>query len=276
MTSRRIALCLVTMLPLAVVARPLAPGGQAGAAQARGSVAVDNSGAQGAVTGRVIDDSAWPVVVVALRNDHSFWVRSSIWSTLGDVSIEEMDTRTNTWARWGYIPPGSEAVYVLRFVPTGISSIQFYANAGQTEDGAMPAGVITVAERTIDTFLTWVGAKMRFQDASLQTMVDAVDQFTQIPGCVDALESALRQNAIDIPELSEGFITCLTGEKQMAALALILSQFGKEVSRETLKNLITSPLKLIDLTWQVGDTFVAVLNNSWAGSVVFTGQGPRG
>src|SRR5207247_2082078 len=113
-----------------------------------GSVSLNETGSNSVATGEVLDETHWPTVRLAIRNPHTFWLKWSV-ANKGDLVTSNPD-QNDTWARFGYIPPDSEARFEVLFDPQRDSSIQFFLNAGRTKDGSLPAAVITVMQHTFD------------------------------------------------------------------------------------------------------------------------------
>ncbi len=225
------------------------------------TVTVDNSIANGATEGTIIDSSNWPEVIVSVSNEHRYWTKIAIPYNLNDVAIEPV----NAWAKFGYIPGESEAVYKIVFDSNYNSGVHFFVNAGRSEDGRPPAGVWTIIERSINLLVEiWGGVK--FQNANAEPLLYTLDKLTNVPACIDAGEYLDTGNYWQFATKTR---ECLTDDTHLAALVEIASKFGVEnITIDDVKD-VFSVVQIIDLTLDTWDSLWSIFKRDFAGTTIF-------
>jgi hypothetical protein len=228
-------------------------------------IRVDNSQATYATTGVVLNQSGWPCVQIALKNDHTFWMKVDVFASSAGV----LTTADDKWSQLGYIPSKSQATFTVIFDGKFDSYIIFFLNAGKTEDGSPSAALYTVLERTVDAMLLALGATKRFVDVDLKSLIDITEYAAGLTDCVSAIGDVLDKDVLAMFGVLDKLRKCLTDEDQAKIITEILAEYGEKVTLKQVKDLLPL-LDLPKLIEEIVDTLVAIATESTAGSIQFT------
>lgn len=256
---RSLSITMVAILVLSIYVSPAQTN-----AQLPAEVTVDNSIANGAATGYILDSSQWPEVTVRIHNEHNFWTKISVMDFETDIlSI----TPTNVWAQVGYIYPGSDAEYKLVFDSHFNSYASFFINSAKTDDGTISVSVITLLQILFES-LPGGGTFAGNTDAVLYMV-------THLPNAVHLRAAGDYLMRANLWGFAKALRSALTDDAQVEIIVSIFQKMGKNISRESLKEFFTA-IKIWDTTILAWEVIWSIFKGSFAGAVIFHGTVDRG
>ena len=120
----------------------------------------------------------------------------------------------------------------------------------------------------IDTHVV-ISGLLSFQDATLDTLLQASEVLADMPDCVNAFDEVFEARARDPADFSYSLSRCLLDRQNAAALGGIAALFGVQTSMNAVLEIFTV-VTLVELSRQVGDTNYAILAEEFAGQIQFT------
>jgi hypothetical protein len=225
-------------------------------------VTVDNTIANGATEGVIVENN-WPEVIVSVSNEHTYWTKIAVWD-VSDAVVEPL----NVWARFGYIPGGSEARYKIIFDENYDSRAHFFLNGAQSEDGRPSAAMITFIERVVDAIVLFTGPTgpgIKFKDAPIEVLLDALEYLTQLPDCVDAIEA---MENVQFWTFATNIHECFEDEQQKQIIILLASEFGAHITENEI-DVIFGLADIGDLIYNTWETWWSIIKGTYAGNTIF-------
>jgi len=234
-------------------------GGAAVAQNITPKIEVDQSIADGAITGKIVDSSNWPIVRVTVHNEHNYWTKIETTTNIG-VTVEPV----NIWAKFGFIPGDGDAIYQLTYDSRHNAFVSFFANAARTQNGGTPAYVISVIEGVIKVFTL-----RTFNNVPLNALQDVLSQLDRIPDCVKASDNLYLGQWLNF--LSNINNCVVKDEKQQQVVIYLVQKLGVTISKESIKNIFT--LWAIKGAFEdIWDTLSSMVQGSYAGTITFKSE----
>lgn len=209
-----------------------------------------------------VSGGARPVVRIDLHNPHPFWTKIAIDynSSLDGPLVVAKD---NWVAKAGYLPPDSDAMYTVTFKRDTTSYLQFFANAGASEDGRPSAGLLSV----IDQSLTALGFSLAgMKDPKLLGQVIAVIGRAR---ALHGLSKAIKKH--DAPKVISDVKSFLGTRASVNLLYTII----KKVAKKSGKKMLTkAAIGKVFTIWEIGKEVLyigqlgaALVSGSYAGNI---------
>jgi len=221
---------------------------------------IDNSIANRGTEGCIVDDSAYPIVRIRIRNNHDFWKEITIPYNLNDDTV----IKENIWAQFGFIPPNSRAEYTIYVDPTDNSSIQFFVNAARSEDGVPRAGLLNVSSEILNALNIPLG---EITDPGL--LVKILQTLESSPDLIPVAEALADRDMIGFVD---AFANALSEDAVFEIIASIVEISGGRITKAEFLDVFTI-VQIAQSAWRLVGVIGSIIIGSYAGTVIFEHNG---